>query len=71
MFPISPQLGKIDQPEDEDRGVAVYIGESLLFKNRPDYYNSAYECLWITLRPKWLPRKFQNLQLRVYIYHRR
>ena len=57
-----------DRPTRRGGGVAVYIRESLPFKIRPDFYNSDYECLWITLRPKWLPRKISKLALaRVYL----
>ena len=48
--------------------MAVYIRESLPFKIRPDFYNSDYECLWITLRPKWLPGKIEYYEYCCYCY---
>ena len=52
-----------DRSSRRGGGVAIYIRESLPFKIRPDCNNPDYECLWITLRPKWLPRKISKLAL--------
>lgn len=37
-------------------GVAIYCRENTPFKSRLDLANPYYECLWISARPKWLPR---------------
>ena len=42
-------------------GVAIYINDDIPVKTRFDLNSSTFECLWITIRPKWLPRKISRI----------
>ena len=42
-------------------GVQVYIRESIPYKLRLDLSNDQYECVWIVLRPVWLPRSISRI----------
>ena len=45
-------------------GVAIYIKDDIPVKTRFDLNSSlTIECLWITIRPKWLPRKISRVAL--------
>ena len=42
-------------------GVQIYIRESIPYKLRLDLSNDQYECVWIVLRPFWLPRSISGI----------
>ena len=44
-------------------GVAFYIKDDFPVRIRFDLSNKFFECLWATLRPKWLPRKISRIAL--------
>ena len=45
-------------------GVAIYIKDDIPVKTRFDFNSSlTIECLWITIRHKWLPRKISRVAL--------
>ena len=45
-------------------GVAIYIKDDIPVKTRFDLNSSlTIECLWITIRPKWQPRKISRIAL--------
>ena len=44
-------------------GVAVFIKDTIPFKLCHDFISQDHECLWIILRPKWLPRSISKLAL--------
>ena len=44
-------------------GIAVYVNDRIPIKLRDDLNNSAYECLWVTIRPNWLPRSISKITL--------
>ncbi len=44
-------------------GVAFYIKDDFPVRIRFDLSNKSVECLWVTLRPKWLPRKISRIAL--------
>ena len=50
-------------------GVSLYIRENIPFKIRTDLQHRSIECLWITIRPKWLPRNISQIAIAtVYLY---
>ena len=42
-------------------GVSLYIRENIPFKIRTDLQHRSIECLWITIRHKWLPRNISRI----------
>ena len=54
-------LMRKDRPTVRGGGVAIYLKNTILFKIRDDLSRTEYECLWITLRPKWLPRSTSKI----------
>ena len=50
-------------------GIAIYIKRNILGKTRSDLNSSTVECLWMTIRPKWLPRKISRFASAVFMYH--
>ncbi len=57
-FPGIPGFNVIMNDMVNMRGgsVAVFVKDTIPFKICHDFTNLDYECLWIILRPKWLPR---------------
>ena len=53
-----------DRPNGKGgEGIAVYVNDKILIKLRHDLNDSAYECLWVTIRPSWLPRSISKIAL--------
>lgn len=52
-----------DRTEMRGGGVAIYIKDDVPVKIRSDLNDKCVECLWVTLRPKWLPRKISRIAL--------
>ena len=44
-------------------GVAKYVNHDIPLKIRDDLNDQFFECLWVTIRPKWLPRSFSRIAL--------
>ena len=44
-------------------GVALYINDNIPVEIRNDLNSSLFECLWMTARPTWLPRKISRFAL--------
>jgi exonuclease III len=42
-------------------GIAIYVKETVPLKVRSDLSNKDYECLWIILWPKWIPRSISRI----------
>ena len=42
-------------------GVALYVNNKIPFKIRKDLNDPLFECQWVTLRPKWLPRAISKI----------
>jgi exonuclease III len=42
-------------------GVALYVNSKIPFKIRKDLNDPSFECQWVTLRPKWLPRVISKI----------
>jgi exonuclease III len=54
-------LTRMDRTIGRDGGVAIYVKETIPLKVRSDLSNADFECLWIILRPKWLPRSISRI----------
>jgi exonuclease III len=54
-------LTRKDRTTGRGGGVAIYVKETIPLKVRSDRSNEDYECLWIILRPKWLPRSISRI----------
>lgn len=52
-----------DRIANRGGGVAIYIKDKFPVKVRLDLSNESIECLWVTLRPKWLPRSTSRIAL--------
>ena len=44
-------------------GVAIYVNHDIPLKIRDDLNDQFFECLWVTIRPKWLPRSISRIAL--------
>ena len=64
-FPGIPGFSVIrnDRVNMRGGGVAVFVKDTIPFKIRHDFTSPDYECLWIILRPKWLPRSISKIAL--------
>ena len=49
-------------------GICVYLSNTIPCKRRLDLENPIFECLWLTLRPKRLPRPLSGIAICV-VYH--
>jgi hypothetical protein len=47
------------------RGVAVIVDNNIHVKHRMDISTSPFECLWVILRPQWLPRAISKIAVAV------
>jgi hypothetical protein len=56
-------LVRKDRPVGRGGGVQVYIRENITYKLRLDLSNDQYECVWIVLRPVWLPRSNSRIAI--------
>ena len=54
-------LFRKDRPSGRGGGVAIYVNNEFPIKIRNDICNQSFECLWLTLRPKWLPRSIPRI----------
>ena len=52
-----------DRSAKRGGGVALFMKDNLPAKVRHDLSNSLFECLWVTLRPMWLPREISRFAL--------
>jgi hypothetical protein len=50
-------------------GVALYVNSKIPFKIRKDLHDRSFECQWVTLRPKWLPRVISKIAVCCVLYH--
>jgi hypothetical protein len=64
-FPGIPGFSVIrnDRVNMRGGGVAVFVKDTIPFKIRHDFTSPDYECLWIILRPKRLPRSISKIAL--------
>jgi hypothetical protein len=46
-------------------GVAVFVDNNIHVKHRMDISTSPFECLWVILRPQWLPRAISRIAVAV------
>ena len=49
-------LFRNDRPSGRGGGVSINVNNEFPINIRNDICNQSFECLWLTLRPKWLPR---------------
>jgi hypothetical protein len=54
-------LTRKDRTIGRGRGVAIDVKETIPLKVLSDLSNEDFECLWIILRPKWLPRSISRI----------
>ena len=54
-------LLRSDRPCSKGGEVVVYINDIIPVKIRYDLCDQCFECLWITLGPKWLPRSISKI----------
>ena len=54
-------LFRKERPSGKGGGVAIYVNNGFPIKIRNDICNQSFECLWLTLRTKWLPRSIPRI----------
>ena len=54
-----------DTTASKGGGVAIYISNKIPAKTHSEFYQSSFECLWVILRPIWLPRSISRLAVTV------
>ena len=59
-FLVSTSFRK-DRPSGRSGRVAIYVKNEFRIKLSNDICNQSFECLWLTLRPKWLPRSIARI----------
>ena len=42
-------------------GICTYIKETIPFRLRSDLSHNSIECIWVTIRPNWLPRSVSRI----------
>ncbi len=42
-------------------GVVIFINTMIPFKVRQDLGSLSFECIWVTIRPVWLPRELSRI----------
>ena len=47
--------------------VAVFVKDTISFQICRDFISLDYDCLWIILRPKWLPKSISKI-VKAYVY---
>jgi exonuclease III len=50
-----------DRTNGAGGGVAVFINNRIPFKVRADLISKSFECIWVTIRPAWLPREILRI----------
>ena len=50
-----------DRSSGRGGGIAIYIKDNIPVKTHYDLCDPCFECLWITFRPKWLPRSISRI----------
>ena len=62
QFPIpSFNLFRKDRLSGRGGGVSINVNNEFPINIRNDICNQSFECLWLTLRPKWLPRSVPRI----------
>ena len=56
-------LVRLDRKHGIGGGVALLINSKIPFKVRDDLSCTLFECLWVTVRPKWLPREISRISV--------
>ena len=60
---LGMNLVRPDRKHVIGRGFAVLINSKIPFKVRDDLSCNFFECLWVTVRPKWLPREISRISV--------
>ena len=60
---LGMNLVRLDRKHGTGGGVALLINSKIPFKVRDDLSCSLFECIWITVRPKWLPREISRISV--------
>ena len=58
---LGMNLCRLDRTSGAGGGVAVFINNMIPFKVREDLISKSFECIWITIRPTWLPREISRI----------
>ena len=58
---LGMNLCRLDRTSGAGGGVAVFINDTIPFKVREDLISKSFECIWITIRPTWLPREISRI----------
>ena len=58
-------LHRRDRHSGRGGGVCLYVSHSIQSKRRIDLENPSYECTWVSLQPRRLPRHMTNIMIGV------
>ena len=61
IFKIYSIIREDTEDYNHGGGVCTYISDTIPFRPRPDLSHSTIECVWVTIRPSWLPRKVSRI----------
>ena len=61
QIPNFSLLSRSDRRSGRGGGAALYIRENIPVKVRNDLNDENFECLWVVLRPVWLPRAISRI----------
>ena len=60
---LGMNLVRLDRKHGTGGRVALLINSKIPFKVREDLSCTLFECIWITVRPKWLPREISRISV--------
>ena len=58
---LSMNLCRHDRVNGVGGGVAIFTNNRIPFKIRQDLGSVSFECIWVTIRPVWLPREISRI----------
>ena len=60
---LGMNLCRLDRTNGAGGGIAVFINNTIPFKVREDLISKLFECIWVTIRPTWLPREISRYRV--------
>ena len=60
---LGMNLVRLDRKHGIGGGVALLINNKIPFKIRDDMSCTLFECLWVIVRPKWLPIEISRISV--------
>ena len=58
---LGMNLCRLDRTNVAGGGITVFINNTIPFKVRGHSISKSFECIWVTIRPTWLPREISRI----------